>query len=58
MRRPLISRRGRQNDSRLVVGGLLVLGGVFILLKMLPPWAVWGATAVLSITVGLLLLFG
>ncbi len=58
MRRPLISRRGRRDDGRLVVGWLLVLGGVLILAKVLPPWALWGVAAVFCITLGLLLLFG
>lgn len=57
MRRPLISRRRRQSDGNLIIGGLLVLGGVLILLRMLPPWALWGAVALLCIVYGLSLLF-
>lgn len=57
MRRPLISRRRRQSDGNLIIGGLLVLGGVFILLRMLPPWFLWGAVGLLCIVYGLSLLF-
>ncbi len=57
MRRPLRPRRRHQNDSRLIVGGLLVVGGMFILLKTLPPWALWGTVALLCIACGLLLVF-
>ncbi len=57
MRRPLISRRRRRGDGNLLIGGLLVLGGVLILLRMLPPWALWGTVALLCIVYGLSLLF-
>ncbi|NLY54742.1 MAG: DUF4175 domain-containing protein [Firmicutes bacterium] len=59
MRRPRrISRRGRHSESRLVIGSLLVVGGVFILLKLMPPWALWGLVALFCIACGLLLVIG
>lgn len=56
MRRPLMSRRRRQDDGKLVVGGLLVLGGIIILFKMLPVWAFWLVVAICCIACGLALI--
>lgn len=56
MRRPLMYRRKRRNDGRLVVGGLLMVAGAFILIRLMPPWVLWSVVGIVFLGAGFLIM--